>query len=111
MTMTDAQTNALRTSDAEIAGDIEIEAAGLGYGAMVFTVKPGCCTEPHQHASEETWIVQEGTGRARVSDRDIELIPGTRLIVPPNTVHSISNASHRDLRVIAFWWKQVGHGE
>lgn len=97
--------------DAEIFGTIETEAQGLAYGAMVFTVKPGCATTPHRHASEETWIVQEGDGRAQVSDREIGLIPGTRLSVPAGTLHSIINTSRRDLRVMAFWWRQVGRGE
>lgn len=109
--MREVQTVVPTVTDAEIVGSIETEAEGLCYGAMVFTVKAGCCTEPHRHASEETWIVQEGSGRARVRDLDIGLIPGTRLTVPPDTVHSISNMSDRDLRVMSFWWRATGRVE
>jgi quercetin dioxygenase-like cupin family protein len=104
--MNDVQ-NVLTGTEAEIAGAIEAEAEGFCYGAMVFTVKPGCATESHCHASEETWIVHEGSGRARISDLDIGLIPGTRLNIPPHAPHSITNTSHRDLRVMAFWWRQA----
>jgi quercetin dioxygenase-like cupin family protein len=100
-------------SEAEIYGDIETEAQGLAYGAMVFTVKPGCATAPHQHASEETWIVQEGEGQAQVNGQTIGLIAGARICVPPGAKHSITNTSSRDLRVMAFWWRAHagGHGE
>jgi quercetin dioxygenase-like cupin family protein len=95
----------------EVFGEIEAEARGLLYGAMVFTVKPGCTTSPHHHASEETWMVQEGCGRAKVRDQDIGLIPGTRLSVPSGAVHSITNTSSEDLTVISFWWREVDRGE
>jgi quercetin dioxygenase-like cupin family protein len=93
--------------EAEIHGEIETEAAGLAYGAMVFTVKPGCTTPPHHHASEETWIVQQGDGRAEVNGRLIGLIPGARLSVPGGALHSITNNSTIDLRVMSFWWRPV----
>jgi quercetin dioxygenase-like cupin family protein len=93
--------------EAEIDGSIETEAQDLAYGAMVFTVKPGCTTPPHHHASEETWIVQEGDGRAEVNGRSIGLIPGARLSVPPGVLHSITNTSTTDLRVMSFWWRRV----
>jgi len=93
--------------DAEIHGSIETESHGLAYGAMVFTVEPGCTTPPHHHASEETWIVQEGDGQALIDGRSIGLIPGTHLSVPPGVVHSITNTSTTDLRVMSFWWRPV----
>ncbi|WP_158620143.1 cupin domain-containing protein [Corallococcus sicarius] len=94
----------------EVFGEIEAEARGLRYGAMVFTVKPGCTTEQHHHASEETWMVQEGRGSANVSGQDIGLIPGTRLTVPAGTPHTITNLSTGDLTVISFWWREVARG-
>jgi quercetin dioxygenase-like cupin family protein len=98
----------LLISDAEIFGDIETEAQGLAYGAMVFTVKPGCTTPVHHHASEETWIVQTGDGRAQINGQNIGLIPGARICVPPGVMHSISNTSTADLTVMAFWWRRAG---
>ena len=92
-------------SEPEVYGEIEAEAQGLTYGAMVFTVKPGCATEPHDHLSEETWIIQTGTGRAQISGQIIGLIPGTRVCVPPRAQHAITNTSTTDLRVMGFWWR------
>jgi quercetin dioxygenase-like cupin family protein len=93
-------------SEPAVYGEIEAEAQGLAYGAMVFTVQPGCATAPHDHASEETWVVQKGTGRARINGQIIGLIPGTRLCVPPRATHAIENTSTTELGVIAFWWRE-----
>jgi quercetin dioxygenase-like cupin family protein len=92
-------------SEPEVYGEIETTAQGLAYGAMVFTVKPSSATEPHDHASEETWIVQKGTGRAQIDGQSIGLIPGTRICVPPRALHHIANTSAADLQVMAFWWR------
>lgn len=93
-------------SEAEIFGDIETEALGLAYGAMVFTVKPGCTTALHHHLSEETWIVQQGEGCAQINGQRIGLIPGARVSMPPDVMHAITNTSAVDLRVLAFWWRK-----
>lgn len=89
----------------EVYGEIETTAQGLAYGAMVFTVKPSCVTELHAHASEETWIVQKGTGQAQINGNSISLVPGSRICVAPRTLHSVANTSTADLQVMAFWWK------
>lgn len=94
-----------------ISGDIETEACGLAYGAMVFDVHPGRSTEPHSHASEESWVVLAGTGRATVGDREIDLVAGARLTLPPRVPHRVANtSSSQTLQVIAFWWREAGHG-
>lgn len=90
----------------EVFGDIETEALGLAYGGMVFRVKAGCSTEPHSHASEETWVVRSGHAVATVAGRDTELHPGTRLIIPPHAVHVIANRSDQDVTVVGFWWRE-----
>lgn len=103
-----AMSNEAIPSDPEIYGSIEAEAEGLVYGAMVFTVKPGCTTPPHQHESEETWIVQKGDGRAQINGQRIGLIPGARVSVPSGVTHSITNTSMTDLQVMSFWWRRNG---
>lgn len=91
-----------------ISGDIETEACGLAYGAMVFDVHPGRATEPHSHASEETWFVREGTGRATIGDQEIDLVPGSRLTLPSRVPHRVANTSNdQTLKVIAFWWRDA----
>jgi mannose-6-phosphate isomerase-like protein (cupin superfamily) len=92
-----------------ISGDVEAEARGLAYGAMVFDVHPGRSTEPHSHASEEIWLVREGSGRATVGDQEIDLAAGTRLTVPPKVPHRVANTSDQTLKVIAFWWRDAGN--
>lgn len=94
----------------EIFGDIEAEALGLAYGGMVFRVKAGCATEPHSHASEETWVVRSGHAVATVAGRDTELRPGSRLTIPPHTEHVIANHRDEDLTVVGFWWRESNAG-
>lgn len=93
-----------------ISGDVEAEARGFAYGAMVFDVHPGRSTEPHSHLSEEIWVVQEGTGRVTVGDREIDLAAGTRITLPSQVPHQVTNTSDQTLKVIAFWWREAGHG-
>jgi mannose-6-phosphate isomerase-like protein (cupin superfamily) len=90
----------------EVFGDIETEALGLAYGGMVFRVKAGCSTEPHSHASEETWVVRSGRAVATVAGRDTELRPGTRLTIPPHAEHVIASDPGEDLTVVGFWWRE-----
>lgn len=90
-----------------ISGDVEAEARGLAYGAMVFDVHPGRATEPHSHASEEIWLVREGTGRATVGEQEIDLAAGARITVPPRVPHWVANTSDQTLKVIAFWWRDA----
>lgn len=91
-----------------ISGDVEAEARGYAYGAMVFDVHPGRCTETHSHASEEIWVVREGTGKATVGDREIDLAAGSRLTLPSHVPHRVANTSDDTLQVIAFWWRNAG---
>ena len=90
-----------------IFGEIEAEHHGLAYGAMVFTVAPGATTEPHRHASEETWIVRSGEGNCTINGRRIGLIAGARVIAPADSEHSITNEGSGDLVVLATWWKKL----
>jgi quercetin dioxygenase-like cupin family protein len=95
----------------QIFGEVEAEALGLAFGSMVFTVKAGSSTEPHSHASEEIWVVRSGYGVANLTGQDTGLQPGSRLIVPPDTVHTLANHSDDDMTVIAFWWRKSGDAE
>jgi quercetin dioxygenase-like cupin family protein len=110
MKRSDAETPAF-TDVMRILAPVEAEARGLAYGAMVFTVESGGSTPPHAHASEETWLVREGEGRAAIGDRSVGLRPGTRLSVPPGALHSITNTSAAELVVMAFWWRETSRDE
>jgi methionyl-tRNA synthetase len=93
--------------DVVISGEIETEQDGLAYGAMVFAVRPGVSTEPHRHASEETWTVQSGEGHCTIDGRRIGLIPGARVVAMPDTEHTITNTGPTDLVVLGMWWKRL----
>jgi quercetin dioxygenase-like cupin family protein len=93
-----------------VFGEIETEALGLAYGAMVFTVRAGATTEPHSHGSEETWWIKSGSGTATVNGKDSPLPTGSRFTVPSNSVHTVTSDSDQDLTVVAFWWREASHG-
>jgi mannose-6-phosphate isomerase-like protein (cupin superfamily) len=94
----------------EVFGEIETEALGLAYGAMVFTVKAGATTEPHSHGSEETWWIKAGNGFATVDGKTSPLSTGNRFTVPPNAIHTVTSVANEDLTVVAFWWREAAHG-
>ena len=94
-----------------VSGDVEADVRGFAYGAMLFEVYPGCSTERHSHASEETWLIREGGGRARIGDQQIDLVAGNRFTIPPRVSHTITNTSEENLKVIAFWWRESEDGQ
>lgn len=103
--------DAEHSSDAvQIFGEIETEALGLAYGAMVFTVKAGATTDPHSHGSEETWWIKSGSGFATVGGKEFPLPTGSRLTVPSNVVHTVTSDPGRDMIVVDFWWREATHG-
>lgn len=90
-----------------VYGDIETEAQGLAYGAMVFTVERGGASHPHSHGSEETWWVRAGSGVATVSGKQTLLKTGDRFTVPASTVHHVEASNEGDLTIVAFWWREA----
>ncbi|MEO7084784.1 MAG: cupin domain-containing protein [Gemmatimonadaceae bacterium] len=94
----------------KVYGDIETEAAGLAYGAMVFTVDAGRTTEPHSHQSQETWWVKSGSGFASVDGKRSELATGSQFTVPANTVHTVTSNAGEALKIVSFWWREAANG-
>ena len=90
----------------ETSSDLEGVGAGLSYGAMTFAIKPGRASHPHQHASEETWLVQSGHGYALIGTERVSLQAGSRVTVPSHTLHSVVNAQSIPLVVLGFWWRR-----
>jgi mannose-6-phosphate isomerase-like protein (cupin superfamily) len=58
----------------------------------------------HTHANtNEIQVVIEGSGTEWLGDRQVDLKPGTMVIIPPNTVHSgLVDTSGGKLRLVAF---------
>jgi len=58
---------------------------------------------PHTHYTEETIFYIEGRGLARVGEREVRIMLGTMLVVPPGTVHSTIREGNEPLRYLAIF--------
>src|SRR5437764_13602396 len=67
----------------------------------------GTGAEPHSHPNEQWIYVLEGTFRAEVGGRQVEVNPGSVLYIPANVVHSGKAAPDHDL--VFFTVKDASH--
>ena len=67
----------------------------------------GTGAEPHSHPNEQWIYVLQGTFRARLEGRDVEVKPGSVLYVPANAVHS--GGATPDGDVVFFTVKDASH--
>jgi mannose-6-phosphate isomerase-like protein (cupin superfamily) len=67
----------------------------------------GTGAEPHSHPNEQWIYVLEGTFRANVGGKDVEVKPGSVLYIPSNTVHSGKATPDGD--VLFFTVKDASH--
>jgi quercetin dioxygenase-like cupin family protein len=67
----------------------------------------GTGAEPHSHPNEQWIYVLEGTFRANVAGKDVEVKPGSVLYIPSNTVHSGKATPDGD--VVFFTVKDASH--
>jgi quercetin dioxygenase-like cupin family protein len=67
----------------------------------------GTGAEPHSHPNEQWIYVLEGTFRANVGGKDVEVKPGSVLYIPSNTVHSGKATPDGD--VVFFTVKDASH--
>jgi mannose-6-phosphate isomerase-like protein (cupin superfamily) len=62
------------------------------------TVPAGGATTAHYHrAAEELYFFTAGRGRLRLGDVEREVAAGDCVVIPPGTVHKLSNIGHEDL--------------
>jgi len=63
------------------------------------TMEPGSISEPHAHArSEQTWIVERGSGRILLEDgMQSDLQAGDIIRTPPGVPHGIRNTGNEPL--------------
>lgn len=54
-------------------------------------VDPGHSQEPHQHASEQVYVIVRGKGRMHVDDEDRDVKVGDLIHIPSGTNHYIDN--------------------
>ena len=57
----------------------------------------------HQHPYEEVFLFLEGTGEGEVDGEQVELRPGTAVIIPAGKWHSFTNTGTTPLRQVAIY--------
>ena len=69
--------------------------------AWIVTLAPTSTGAPHQLTREEVFIALEGRAIAVIGDATHELTPESALIVPANTLFSLSNPGSVPFRAVA----------
>jgi mannose-6-phosphate isomerase-like protein (cupin superfamily) len=86
--------------------DVEANSEGLNFGMMTVVIPPGCSTAPHEHASQELWIIEQGRGYVVMPHGKLSLAPGPPTSIPADTQHAVHSDGDEDLVLLAFWWKR-----
>jgi len=74
-----------------------------GHELSVRYIEVNGIVTPHTHYTQETIFYIEGRGLARVGEREVRIMPGTMLVVPPGTVHSTIREGNEPLRYLAIF--------
>ena len=67
----------------------------------------GTGAEPHSHPNEQWIYILEGTFRANIDGKDIDVTPGSVVYIPANTVHAGKATADGD--VVFFTVKDASH--
>ena len=70
-------------------------------------MKAGTGAEPHSHPNEQWIYVLEGTFRANIDGKEIDVKPGSVIYIPANTVHAGKATPEGD--VVFFTVKDASH--
>ena len=70
-------------------------------------MKAGTGAEPHSHPNEQWIYVLEGTFRANIDGKEIDVTPGSVVYIPANTVHAGKATTDGD--VVFFTVKDASH--
>ena len=77
----------------------------------ITTLRPQTASHPpHTHANEELVIVKEGTLRAHVNGREIEVGPGSVLFFASMQPHAVRNIGDTPATYHVINWKSVATG-
>jgi quercetin dioxygenase-like cupin family protein len=81
--------------EATLGGHLELVAE--------FEVQGGGAVDPHKHPTYEFYYVLSGRGRMVIGAEEREIRQGDLVMIPPDTVHSISPISaNASIRCLAF---------
>jgi mannose-6-phosphate isomerase-like protein (cupin superfamily) len=65
---------------------------GVGFTILVEIYDPGGATPPNIHAGAyEFFYILEGTGKGYCDGAEVDLAPGTSLLLPPGKEHIVEN--------------------
>jgi mannose-6-phosphate isomerase-like protein (cupin superfamily) len=64
-------------------------------------VTPGSRQRPHDHASEQVYVITAGRGRMLVGEEEREVSAGDLVYIPSGAVHGIENASEKVLTYVS----------
>jgi quercetin dioxygenase-like cupin family protein len=70
-------------------------------------MKAGTGAEPHSHPNEQWIYVLEGTFRATIGGKTMDVPPGSVVYIPANTIHAGHATAHGD--VVFFTVKDASH--
>ena len=70
-------------------------------------MKAGTGAEPHSHPNEQWIYILEGTFRANIDGKEIDVTPGSVVYIPANTVHAGKATPDGD--VVFFTVKDASH--
>lgn len=65
---------------------------GIDFTILVEIYQPGGATPPNTHsAAHEFFYILEGTGKGFCDGAEVELAPGSTLLLPPGSEHIVQN--------------------
>ncbi|MDQ4128669.1 MAG: cupin domain-containing protein [Actinomycetota bacterium] len=73
----------------------------VGLMATWVEVAPGSRQRPHDHASEQVYVIVAGRGRMLVGEEEREVGAGDLVYIPSGAVHGIENASEEVLTYVS----------
>ena len=73
----------------------------VGFTATWVEVAPGSRQRPHDHPSEQVYVVTSGKGRMLVGEEEREVGTGDLVYVPSGVIHGIENVSEEGLTYVS----------
>ena len=90
--MSDPATGRIDELEADVPYPGVVRRAFHGQGATVtaYEFRPGASFPVHRHAQEQITLIDQGTVRMTIGERELELAAGGWSVVPPGIAHGIT---------------------